>query len=265
MFKKVYVEITNVCNLNCKFCIKNSRCEKFISMDEFNIILDKLYGYTKYLYLHILGEPLMHPLINELIDVADEKKFFINITTNGYLIKKIKTKNIRQINISLHSFDGCNGLSLNEYLSNIFFVVDSLKEKTFISYRLWTKTKYQDLIIKELNKKYNCDINGNMKLEKNVFIHFDSEFVWPSLDNELEEDTGFCYALRDHLGVLVNGDIVPCCLDTKGDITLGNIYKGELKSVIESKRYQDMLNGFKNNKKVEKLCCKCNFIKKEDD
>ena len=102
-YKKVYIEITNNCNLNCSFCIHNKRTPKFMSMDEFKIILSKLKGYTKYLYFHILGEPLLHPYINEFINEAS-KDFYVNITTNGYLIKNIKdNKNIRQINISLHS------------------------------------------------------------------------------------------------------------------------------------------------------------------
>ena len=30
MYKKVYIEITNNCNLNCDFCIKNQRKNKFM-------------------------------------------------------------------------------------------------------------------------------------------------------------------------------------------------------------------------------------------
>ena len=122
MFKKIYVEITNNCNLNCSFCTHNKRPNKFMSLEEFKIILDKLKGHTKHLYLHVLGEPLLHPNIMRMIDVASQD-FHINITTNGYLINKIKEcENIRQINISLHSFHESNNLSLEEYLHNIFAI-----------------------------------------------------------------------------------------------------------------------------------------------
>ena len=101
MFKKIYVEITNNCNLSCSFCNENKRTKEFITIDKFNILLDKLRGYTDFIYFHLMGEPLMHPKINELIDLAS-KSFKINITTNGYLLDKIKNnKNIRQINVSL--------------------------------------------------------------------------------------------------------------------------------------------------------------------
>ena len=142
-FKKIYIEITNTCNLNCDFCIKNKRKNKFISVDEFKIILDKIKDSTDYLYFHVLGEPLMHPKINELINIAS-KQFKINITTNGYLIDKIKhNKNIRQVNISLHSFNDSYNVSLIDYLNNIFDSIDELiKNKTYISLRIWVKNKY---------------------------------------------------------------------------------------------------------------------------
>ena len=66
MFKKIYIEITNNCNLNCSFCIGNKRDKKFIAVEQFKVLLDKLDGFTKYLYFHVMGEPLLHPYINEL-------------------------------------------------------------------------------------------------------------------------------------------------------------------------------------------------------
>ena len=144
-FKKVYVEITNKCNLSCDFCIKNKRLNKEITIDEFNTLLNKLKPYTKYLYFHVLGEPLMHKNINKLIDIAS-KHLFVNITTNGYLINRIKdNKNIRQVNISLHSYNDKYKITLDDYLNNIFDTIDNLiLNKTYVSLRLWVKTKDKD-------------------------------------------------------------------------------------------------------------------------
>ena len=49
MYKKIYLEITNNCNLNCDFCIKNSRPNKYMIFEDFKTILSKLEPYTKYL------------------------------------------------------------------------------------------------------------------------------------------------------------------------------------------------------------------------
>lgn len=260
--KKIYVEITNNCNLNCEFCIKNKRNKKFISLDEFRIILDKLTDYTDYLYFHILGEPLLHPKINELINLASEK-FNVNITTNGYFINRIKNnKNIRQINISLHSFTEKSKTSLNKYLNNIFDTIDNL-DNTYISLRLWVKNKYNNNIIDYINNRYNLSINDdviNYKINEHIFINNFHEFIWPDLNNNYYSDIGKCYALKDHIGILVDGTIVPCCLDSSGIINLGNIFNDELNNILNSKRVKDMINNFNNSKKINELCKHCNFL-----
>lgn len=268
MYKKIYIEITNNCNLACDFCIKNKRIKKYMSFDEFKTILNKIKKYTNYIYLHILGEPLLHPEINKFIDYAS-KNFNVNITTNGYLINNIiNNDNIRQINISLQSYNELYGISLEDYMNNIFKTVDILKDKTYISYRFWVKNKYSKNILDMINKKYNTNlkidnIKNNSTIKKNVFISINEEFTWPDLNNNKINENGTCYALKDHIGILVDGTVVPCCLDSKGDIKLGNIFKDDLETIINSSRYQNMLNNFKNNKKCEELCKRCNYLDKK--
>lgn len=259
--KKIYIEITNNCNLDCSFCIKNTRKSMFMSEDNFEVILSKLKNTTSYLYFHVMGEPLLHPLINEFIDIASNSNYFVNITTNGYLIKRIiNNKNIRQINISLHSFDTKYNKSLNDYLNDIFEVADILKEYTYINYRIWVNSPYKKEIIKLLEDKYNIKINKHTKLDHNTYIDFDSEFIWPDLNNNYYNEVGTCYALRDHLGILVDGTVIPCCLDSKGIINLGNIFNENMEEIQNSERYKNMLQGFRNNKKCEELCKRCKFM-----
>lgn len=259
-FKKIYIEITNSCNLNCPFCIKNNRQKEFVSIDKFKRLLPKLKDYTSYLYFHIMGEPLLHPDINEMLNIASAN-FKINITTNGYLIDRIKdNKNIHQLNISLHSFDLKYNKTLEEYLDNIFNTVDNLLViNTIISFRLWTKNKYQQEIIKKIEERYNCKINGNTTIKDNLFFEFAEEFIWPDINNSYINKTGSCMGLRTHIGILVDGTVVPCCLDSNGKLSLGNIYKQPLNEILASEKSQKMKIGFENNQKIEELCQHCNF------
>ena len=263
-FKKIYIEITNHCNLSCDFCIQNKRPTKHITIEEFKILLPKLEKYTNYLYFHILGEPLIHPNINQLINLASQK-FHINITTNGYLINRIKeNQNIRQLNISLHSFDPKYNISLDDYLNNIFHTIDQLiQNKTYISLRLWVKNKYSTEIIQFINTYYHTNIdlnNKNYKIKEYLFISRSQTFIWPDLNNHYYNQTGKCYALKDHIGILVDGTVVPCCLDTTGTINLGNIYQSSLEEIINQKRCINMLEGFSQNQKREELCKQCSFF-----
>lgn len=259
-FKKIYIEITNKCNLNCDFCLKTDREKRSMSKEEFKLVLNKIRPYSKYLYFHVLGEPLMHPNINELIDEAS-KDFNVNITTNGYLINKINTENIRQINISLHSFNEIYGKSIDDYLNDILSFINKYKENTYINLRLWVKTKYYSKIVNFFKNKFNKKIiEENNILDNNVYLNFDKEFVWPENSNQIYKNSISCRALKDHIAILSNGHITACCLDGSGKINLGNIFNDDLSDVISSSLFQSMLKGFENGERIHELCKKCNFI-----
>jgi len=265
MFKKVYIEITNVCNLNCHFCLKSSRERVFMSFDKFKYILNEIKPYTDYVYFHVLGEPLMHPDFNKYVDEAS-KDFFVNVTTNGFLINKIKTHNIRQINISLHSFDERYGVLFEDYISNIFSYADNNSKNTYINYRLWSHSKYYDLLLQKLEDKYDKKIiltSGNFKLDDNVFLSVEEEFTWPQdSTDECSNSEGVCYALKDHIAILSNGTVVPCCLDGNGVINLGNIFEKGIENIINSSNFIKLKNELSNGIRNCGLCKKCNFSTK---
>ena len=263
-FKKIYIEISNICNLKCSFCIGNKRIKKYMSFDEFKTILDKIEGYTKYIYLHLMGDPLVHPEINEFINYASGM-FYVNITTNGYLIDKIaNNKNIRQINISLHSYDPKYNISLDNYLNNIFNIIETL-DNTYVSLRLWTNNEYQKEIIDIIEKQYNIKVNNDTKINDYLFVNFDKEFIWPDINNNYINENGSCMGLRTHIGILSDGSVVPCCLDHDGEITLGNVFNEDLDTILDKIIVKDIVEGFEKNKKIIKLCQHCNFYDRIGD
>lgn len=265
-FKKIYIEITNACNLSCPFCIKNQRKTNYMSMDNYKYIIDKIKPYTKEIYMHILGEPLLHPEINNFIKYANTNNLLVNITTNGYLINNLDNNSkIHRLNISLHSFDEIYKLDLNTYLKNIFNTIDKIKSKTFISLRLWVNSKNTDYILKYINQRYNTNIdklenNTKIKITTNLIIDTFHEFIWPDLNNNYYNEIGKCKGLIDHIGILSDGTIIPCCLDTKATINLGNIYKDELTTILHQPIVNEMINGFKKGYKCQELCKHCSFL-----
>lgn len=257
-FKKIYLEITNICNLKCNFCPGNKRPKEEMTLENFRIILEKLENYTDNLYFHLMGEPLVHSKINELIDAAS-LKYQVNITTNGYLIKKIENnKNIRRINISLQAIKSDE--EIDNYLKNIFETVDKLHNQgTIVVYRLWNEQASSSKIIEKLEKYYKINLNGNTKIQDRIYLDREIPFIWPDLNNNYYNEEGSCMGLRSHIGILVNGDIVPCCLDYNGTITLGNILNNDIDTILKDKRVQNMQENFLNNKKCEEFCRHCNF------
>ncbi len=269
-YKKIYIEITNICNLNCSFCSKDNRVKKSLSKEEFEEIIKKVNDYTDYVYLHVKGEPLLHDDLESILDICLKYNKQVNITTNGVFIdKKVDILNhpaVRQINISLHSEN-----NKPNYLEDIHKSVEKLRDKIVI-FRYWTLEsdkldEKSTKIVENLKEYYNLSPDVVQKLEKekhvklrdNLYVDKAIEFVWPSLDNDYFNEKGTCYALKDQLAILSDGTVVPCCLDSSGVIKLGNIFESDMETIINSKRYQDMLLGFRNRCVNEELCKKCSF------
>lgn len=286
-FKKFYIEITNVCNLSCSFCPQTKRSPEIMKFDVFNKILDEVKPYTDYLYFHVKGEPLLHPEIDKFLDISYEKGFMVNITTNGTLISKAKDKilmkpALRQVNFSLHSFDGNQSHNnKEEYIKEIISFAKEAADKTnvFIALRLWNldrdnatnlQKRRNSQILQIIQKEFNLDYKieekvipgSGIKIMERIYLNQDIEFKWPDLKEEEDEGKGFCYGLRNQAAILVDGTVVPCCLDGEGIINLGNINKAHFSQIIESTRARDIINGFSNRKAVEELCRKCGYRKK---
>lgn len=282
-FKKVYIEITNVCNLSCNFCPKTSRKLEFMDKNSFQHIIKNIKPYTDHIYLHLMGEPFLNKELKQFLDISRENQLRVNITTNGTLIENVKdillnSPALRQVNISLHSFEANEeNVDFDVYIENIINFVREATEKTEIicSLRLWNlDTKYtanNDLnvdIFKLLEEKFELkeDLKkilkekNSFKLKKNLYLSMGEKFMWPSLKVEELGERAFCYGLRDQIGVLVDGTVVPCCLDSEGSIKLGNIFKQDLEEILNSKRAKDIYDGFSGRKAVEDLCKRCGFI-----
>lgn len=285
-FKKVYIEITSVCNLACSFCPPTARAKGLIKVEQFNKILDEIRPHTKYIYLHVKGEPLLHPRIDQLLDAAHEKGFKVNITTNGTLIKKnfhklLGKPALRQINFSLHSFDGHEGSENREkYLGDILhFVREVQQHNVLISYRLWNlqQNEVSDVVARRnretlemLEQEYNLDYlieervepGKGIKIGRNIYLNQDHEFRWPSLLEPEDSSKGFCHALRSHAAILVDGTVVPCCLDGEGVINLGNVHETSFSDIVEGERANRLVEGFSRREAVEELCRKCGYRQK---
>ena len=253
-FKKIYIEITNICNLNCSFCSKDSRKKQEMSLESFEHILKQIDNYTDYLYLHVKGEPLLHSNIENILNLCFKYNKQVNITTNGTLLnEKYKLlERVRQINISVHSLN-------EEKLETVLKCGDYLSSKGVqIVYRFWTNDNLLSQVLKYYN--YKNKITNNFKLKNNIYINKDKQFTWPNLNNKFISNKGTCYGLKTHLGILVDGTVVPCCLDT-GVISLGNVLKEEFVDILNKERTKKIIINFNNNKLVEELCQKCDFRK----
>ena len=273
-FRKVYLEISNICNLSCRFCPGTKRSKNALTEEELAVLLPKIRPYTDYLYFHLMGEPLLHPKLERFLKMAGEYGFKVILTTNGTLLKKqqemlLRSPALHKINISLHAFEA-NDLAVpfETYLSDCFAFGNASAGKKLVVYRLWNQggEDAQNVQILDTMRKY---FPGNWVKERlgtriadRTYLEYGDKFDWPDIESTDTNEKIFCYGLRDQIGILADGTVVPCCLDNNGEINLGNIFEKELDEIINSERAQKIYNGFSNRTAREELCKRCSFVRK---
>lgn len=279
-FSRIYIEITNMCNLSCSFCIGNVREPRFMSVDEFSHVIQQAKRYTDHIYLHVLGEPLIHPKLEELLATAYHFGMVVNITTNGTLLSKaqkilLNASALRKVSVSLHSMESGSAYCLEEYLQDVALFVKAAADKgIFCELRMW------NLGADDINNEpvFTCLCNlleldnaaqenalnkicesGNTTLAPHIFLGKTARFTWPSMDQPPTEQPVFCHGLRSQVAVLSDGTVVPCCLDSRGDIALGNIFQTPLTQILSGERAQALYKGFSVRQPSEELCRRCGY------
>lgn len=283
-FKRLYVEITNVCNLRCAFCPPTGRAKAFMSPEQFEEVLRQAQPYSDHVYLHVRGEPLLHPDLVGLLDLCGKYGFRANITTNGTLLGKVGPSilghpALRQVNISLHALEE-NSLPQEQYLQEVLeFALRAVRDtQTAVALRLWNLSGEKDAdlnrsrnraVLDAVEQKFNTGyiedrLHGNrgVKIGQRLYLNHGAQFEWPSLDMPLGCQSGsscWCPGLLHQLGVLADGTVIPCCLDAEGVINLGNLFKTPLEQILAAPRAANLLDGFYHHQAREELCKRCTY------
>lgn len=274
MLRKAYLEISNLCNLSCAFCPGTKREKRMLRSSEFRILAEKLRGHTAYLYFHLMGEPLLHPNLAELLKTSEELDFRVMITTNGTLLPEkgnvlLSSRAVHKVNLSLQSFEANLGGSLEDYMNGCMdFVERAAAQGILCEFRLWNQggmesknEEIEEMLSRRFPKPWEKSRNGQ-RLADRVWLDQGERFDWPDLALEERSEHGFCYGLRDQVGVLCDGTVVPCCLDHEGDIPLGNLFESSLEEILNSPRAKAIYEGFSKRKAVEPLCRRCGYARR---
>ena len=273
-FSKIYLEISNLCNLSCAFCPGTRRQKKALNEEEFSTLLPKIRPYTDFLYFHLMGEPLLHPKLERFLELAGLFGFKVILTTNGTLLAKqqemlLNAPALHKVNISLHAFEA-NDLTVpfRDYLTGCFEFGKAAEGKKLISYRLWNQggqDEKNDEILSTMREFFPdpwAEERRGVRIGQRVYLEYGDKFDWPDLSAADGGDGVFCHGLRDQLGILCDGTVVPCCLDHEGDIALGNLFLDSMEEILESPRAKAIYEGFSHRKAAEELCRKCGYARR---
>ncbi|MBO5904471.1 MAG: SPASM domain-containing protein [Clostridia bacterium] len=276
MLDKIYLEITNVCNLDCSFCHKTTRPKKLMDEEEFHTVLQKIEGRARYLFFHLMGEPTLHPQLPRFIEAARGKGFLPAITTNGSLLAEKGEALLNalpyKISISLHAPEANPAFSADGYLDTcIEFAKAAAARGCIIALRLWNLGSDADntTVLTALRQAFPDewhDIRGgsSQRLSTRIFLEWGERFQWPdpALPSGDPDADLFCYGLRDQIGILADGTVVPCCLDADANLALGNLFISDLDDILSSPRAKAIYDGFSRRRAVESLCRKCGYAER---
>ena len=273
MYTRVYVEITNICNMRCSFCHGHSRTPGRMDETMFAHILQQLTNQTKYIYYHLMGEPTIHPDLPRFIRMATQAGFMSVITTNGTLLAKRQQELIaakpHKFNISVHSFEGEDQTDFENYVNEIADFADAANQAgIIINFRLWNKgfdggrnEKILEILRRKLPGQWAENTRG-YRIREKLYLEWGDRFGWPDKAGEIQSDEVFCHGMRDHFGILCDGTVVPCCLDSDGIINLGNVLQQNVSEILSSPRATAMVRGFDRRRATEDLCRRCPYAQR---
>lgn len=272
--KRIYIEITNRCNLRCVFCPGTRRPLRDMTAAEFALLAERVRPYAAYFYLHVMGEPLLHPQLREILSVCAALEAKVLITTNGVLLPRqadtlLNAAALYKLSVSLHSMEGNGAGELTGYLGGVWdFVSQASARGVICALRLWnlggSEARNGEILdfLAERTGVHPLDCpqprRGSWRLGERLYLEQAERFDWPDLTAPAS-GTGFCRALRDQAAVLCDGTVVPCCLDHEGDIPLGNLFDRSLPEILEGPRARAMYEGFSRRRPPEELCRRCGY------
>ncbi|MFI5350183.1 MAG: radical SAM/SPASM domain-containing protein [Elusimicrobiota bacterium] len=284
-FEKVYIEISNICNLHCDFCPAVEREKDVMGRELFQRVIRDVAPLAAQVCFHLMGEPLTHPHFIDFVGICAKENVPVNLTTNGTLLSEARIEAllnpiVRQVNFSVHSFESnFPGQDIAPYLEKIFLFTRLAFERRpdlYVNYRLWNLTGAEEdknaALITRIEAAYGVELNKEVDVRwrkgrhvlNRLYLHFDTRFDWPNPESPLLSDSGTCRALSSHLGILSDGTVVPCCLDKEGATPLGDVRRQTLDQILAGERAQVMLHGFQRGRLVEDLCRRCTFISRFD-
>ena len=273
MYSRVYVEVTNICNMHCSFCHGHSRPLRRMTVEEFSSILSSLEGVTQYVYYHLMGEPLTHPALPAFLALARERGFRSVITTNGPLLPErgedIIKAGLHKVFVSLHSFEEGSEDAFLRYLDGaVAFAERAVEAGVIVVFRLWNRghddgrnREILSYLRRRLEGEWRENARG-IRIREKLYLEWGDRFAWPDRNAPDTGEQVFCYGLGDHFGILVDGTVVPCCLDSEGAIPLGNIHEAPIDEILSSERAEAIRKGFARRRAAEELCRRCGYARR---
>ena len=298
--KSVYIEITDACNLRCSFCPSSDCRDEAGSGKSHNFMSSTLFKQCiagaveagiENVYLHVLGEPTLHPGFALFLKEIKTARLSLTLVTNGTTIARtahhiLNSPAVRQVNFSTHAYAELPPDEARGHLENVLDfcrIALAARPDMYVNLRLWNvgdtaAGDWNSFAISRINETFGtqvtpgnfCSRHKSFPIAGRLYLHEDSRFEWPGMSKVTEPaevtaskyPAGTCHALDTHAAILHDGRVVACCLDYSGQITLGNIADQSLPEILGSPTARNLREGFEKHELRHPFCQKCGFCKR---
>ncbi|HBB68185.1 MAG: hypothetical protein A2X28_11255 [Elusimicrobia bacterium GWA2_56_46] len=268
-FRRAFIEITNACNLSCGFCAATSRPPAFMSPEEFEAAAAQVEPLAAVVSLHVMGEPFTHPRLPEILGSCSRLGLKINLVTNGTLLDRFgpsvfTEKCLSQLSFSLHALAALPPRRRLEKLGRLIEFAENKPESLTVGFRL--RGSGDDSFVKETSAYVLNSFaksaglrrtDRGIKLRDKVYLNFGALFEWPGRGPGREKNG--CLGLRHHFAVLCGGEVVPCCADHDGRLSLGNIKKKPLAEILGGPAAARLRDSIAAKTPMPAYCAACGF------
>jgi radical SAM protein with 4Fe4S-binding SPASM domain len=273
--QEIIIEVTNRCNLRCPMCIRThleALETKDLSLEEFNILLNRITNKTERIFLAGLGEPLLNPEIVAIIHKCSERGLRTTIHTNATLLSAelscaLLSAGLSSISIS---FDGATEETYEYYRCGADFNKVKQNILNFLEIKRALRTKVlveiQMVIFKRNLKEINLFFDM-WSIRGVDFIRIKNDHMRVSDESGIEENnlifkkkSGCCAILwRGPATIDVDGMVYPCCMNSRDNLILGNIFSENMENLWCSDLANKLRNDFVKKRAKLATCRQCNI------
>ena len=282
------IDISPVCNLRCTVCVhadpngnEDLEQQQFskgqrMTVDQYRLIIEEVKGKTTAVSLYYLGDPIMHPDLDEMCRIASDAGINVHISTNFSL--PLSDDRIRQlVKSGLTHLTVCvDGLSQENYErtrvgGRIDWVLSNLRR--VCEYRRELDQAYPKVEVQYIKFQHNIDeLAAARRLFQEIGIDQVTTY-WGNLNNYTDQDLSKyeiygprrkkllpqCFWPYFSMVIKYNGDVIPCCNYRHGEqyknkdnpLILGNVFETGVYAVWNSPQYRELRRFVVNPERVE--------------
>lgn len=271
-FDSISVDIVGFCNAKCKYCPAGTgpKVPQYMTLDLLEAILNKLIEYKfvselSNFHVYGLGEPCLHPQVNDVLRMLKKYNISTAINTNASFVPVFEADSLEAVNrflismpgFSQSSYSKIHGFNFEKITENIISLRSQVKVLSNdripfdMSYHIYQFNEAEMVPAKEFCDKYNIRFAPNyaVMIDKDKCLNYatdkmsyeelkdiSKEIFLGVLDQQIKDSPrNYCDFQQNFLSINADGDIRICSSfrkEAESNILVGNLITDNVDEII---------------------------------